>query len=299
MTEKIRLRSAASRRPREISRRPSPSSMQLPRIRKARWEGGWLRAGEALIQNQQFPEAIKRLTIFRDHQPWQNVPGLTDEALLRSGYAYSLIKSWDESRVAYERVVNAFPSSRWSDEARYRMAGPSSSRRISTGQPMPTARSSRVRDRACCQGAIPDRTVPHGAEALPGCGECIPGHHDHLRLPGIGAASLLEAGKAYLELNQQKQARRQLEQLFTRFSEHTLGRGSQGKIGPDQIRRKSFLCHGTSHSRQFCHRSYRWQGLNGEPRKTAAEQAPDSRHERGIRCDNIPDLHWRWRAFCP
>src|SRR5205814_983256 len=67
---------------------------------------GWAhyRAGEALILNQQYPDAIKRLSIFRDQPPWQNVSGLSDRAMLRLGFAFGLAKSWDQSRVAYERV---------------------------------------------------------------------------------------------------------------------------------------------------------------------------------------------------
>src|SRR5262249_38080215 len=82
---------------------------------------GWAhyRAGEALIQNQQYPEDAKLLIMIRDNPAWNNVAGLTDRALLRLGYANALLKNWDESRVAYERLANNFPNSTWADEGRY------------------------------------------------------------------------------------------------------------------------------------------------------------------------------------
>src|SRR5262249_25066933 len=82
---------------------------------------GWAhyRAGEALIQNQQYSDAIKRLVVFRDQPAWNNVAGLTDRGFVRLGYAYAVVKSWDESRNAYERAANQFPTGVWQDEARY------------------------------------------------------------------------------------------------------------------------------------------------------------------------------------
>ena len=82
---------------------------------------GWAnyRAGEALLQSQQYGDAIKRLVIFRDNPAWNNVSGLTDRGLVRLGYAFASVKSWDDSRVSYERAANQFPNSPWQDEARY------------------------------------------------------------------------------------------------------------------------------------------------------------------------------------
>ena len=51
--------------------------------------GSTIGAGEALIKNQQYGDAIKRLTIFRDNGSWNNVSGLTDRGLVRLGYACS------------------------------------------------------------------------------------------------------------------------------------------------------------------------------------------------------------------
>jgi len=77
------------------------------------------RAGECQLRLNAPSEAVKHLAVFRDQGPFQNLPGLTDRALLRLGYALGLIKQWDASRQAYEQVVNHFRSGPWIHEARY------------------------------------------------------------------------------------------------------------------------------------------------------------------------------------
>ena len=77
------------------------------------------RAGECQLQLKAPAEAVKQLAAFRDQGPFQNLPGLTDRALLRLGYALAQLKQWDQSRQAYEQVVNRFGTSPWIHEARY------------------------------------------------------------------------------------------------------------------------------------------------------------------------------------
>jgi TolA-binding protein len=77
------------------------------------------RAGEAILELGDFSQAVTRLAIFRDQQPFQNVPNLTDRALLRLGHAYEKMKQWDQSRQAHEQVVGRFPQSPWVNEACY------------------------------------------------------------------------------------------------------------------------------------------------------------------------------------
>jgi TolA-binding protein len=77
------------------------------------------RAGECQLRLDAPAEAVKQLAFFRDQGPFQNLPGLTDRALLRLGYALGLLKQWDASRQAYEQVVNRFGSGSWVAEARY------------------------------------------------------------------------------------------------------------------------------------------------------------------------------------
>ena len=77
------------------------------------------RAGECLMQAKDYDGAVKKLTLFRDFGPFQNLPGLTDRALLRLGHALGQLKQWDASRQAHEQVVSRFPQGPWRDEARY------------------------------------------------------------------------------------------------------------------------------------------------------------------------------------
>ncbi len=77
------------------------------------------REAECHLQLGNPDEAIKLLVKFRDHGPFQNLPGLTDRALLRLGFALGEKKQWDASRQAYETLIARFGSSPWVAEARY------------------------------------------------------------------------------------------------------------------------------------------------------------------------------------
>ena len=77
------------------------------------------RAGECHLHLEAPAEAVKYLAVFRDQGAFQNLPGLTDRALLRLGFALGQLKQWNPSRQAYEQVVNRFGSSPWVHEARY------------------------------------------------------------------------------------------------------------------------------------------------------------------------------------
>jgi TolA-binding protein len=181
---------------------------------------GWAyyRSGEALIQNQQYGEAIKRLSFLRDNPAWNNQPGLTDRALLRLGYAYAIVKSWDDSRLAYERLVNGFPNSPWHDEARY-------------GIGWALQQQKNFDAAANAYSIVVARTATDlAAKAQLQIGLCrveqkrwldaanaflvIPSTYDY---PELRAAALLEAGKAYLALNQREQANRQFERILREF----------------------------------------------------------------------------------
>ena len=71
------------------------------------------------LANNEVPEAIKRLSLFRSRTDLQNQPGLTDKALLRLGRRYAQAKNWDESRRAHIQLIATFPASPWLEEAYY------------------------------------------------------------------------------------------------------------------------------------------------------------------------------------
>ncbi len=195
---------------------------------------GWAhyRAGEALIQDQQYAAAAKRLIIFRDQGPWQNVPGLTDRALLRLGYSFALNKSWDDSRSAYERLVNNFPNSPWHDEARYGMGWAWQQQR--NLEPAANAYSQVVARTATDLAAkaqlqiglcrMEQKRYLDAANAF----LVIPSTYDY---PELRAAALLEAGKAYLELNQREQANRQFERILREFPGTPWADAAKEKLG--------------------------------------------------------------------
>jgi TolA-binding protein len=86
---------------------------------------GWAlyRTGEALLQNRQYAEAVKRLVFFRDVKSLQKQPGLSDAALLRLGQAYALARDGNASRQALERLRRDYPNSPLTEQARQLTGG--------------------------------------------------------------------------------------------------------------------------------------------------------------------------------
>jgi tetratricopeptide (TPR) repeat protein len=81
-------------------------------------EGRFL-AGESLIAQKKFAPAVELLKGFRDLGPLQNVPGVSDRAMLRLGYAYEQLQQFEPARQAYETLWGRYAQSPWRVEARY------------------------------------------------------------------------------------------------------------------------------------------------------------------------------------
>ena len=195
---------------------------------------GWAqyRAGEALIQNQQYSDAIKRLSLFRDQGAWQNVPGLSDRGLLRLGYAYSLVKGLNESRGAYERVVKAFPNSPWIDEARYGMGWTLQEQKnfegaVNAYQPIALRIATELAAKAQLQIGLCRMEQKRYQDAV-NAFLVIPTTYDY---PELRAAALLEAGDAYEMLNQRASAVRQFERIVTEFAGTPWADAAKEKLG--------------------------------------------------------------------
>lgn len=83
------------------------------------WQTAVYREAECLLQLGKTDEAVKLFVRFRDDGKFYNLPGLTDRALLRLGYALGELKQWDPSRQAYQAMLDRHGSSPWIHEARY------------------------------------------------------------------------------------------------------------------------------------------------------------------------------------
>ena len=86
------------------------------------WPEAKFLTGEALIAQKKYAPAVEHLKMFRDHGPLQNVPGISDRAMMRLAYAYEQLQQWEPARQAYETHWNRFGQSPWRVEARYGMA---------------------------------------------------------------------------------------------------------------------------------------------------------------------------------
>lgn len=86
------------------------------------WAEAKFLTGEALIAQKKYAPAVEHLKMFRDHGPLQNVPGVSDRAMMRLAYAYEQLNQFEPARQAYEAHWNRFAQSPWRVEARYGMA---------------------------------------------------------------------------------------------------------------------------------------------------------------------------------
>ncbi len=173
------------------------------------------RAGECLLQNGQLEEAAGRLKIFRDQGPFQNVPGVTDRALLRLGHALGNLKRWDESRQTLERMVNQFGGSPWIDEGRYALGWAMLHQNqldpaVAAFSQVTARNATELGARAQLQIAICrllQKRYPEAATAS----LVVPFTYDY---PEVSAFALVTAAQAHAEMKQPEQAVRLLERVL-------------------------------------------------------------------------------------
>jgi tetratricopeptide (TPR) repeat protein len=178
---------------------------------------GWAhyRAGEAFLQNQQYPEAIKRLALFRDNGEFNNLPGLSDRALLRLGQAHALNRGWEESRQAYERLTGAFPNSPLIDEARYGMGWAMQQQKnydgaVNAYTQVTQRTAAEVAAKAQLQIGLCRLEQQRHNEAATAL-LVVPFTYDY---PELSAVALLEAARAFSEGKQPQQARKLLDRVL-------------------------------------------------------------------------------------
>ena len=163
--------------------------------------------GEALCQQQAWNKAIDRLVPFRDQPPFQNVPDVSDRALLRLGQAYLETSQWDACRQTMGVLAQRFPLSALIDEALYDAAW--SWQRQAQYDPAVDAfrqvtgrTASEWGARAQLQIGLCRMEQKRWAEAVQAM-LSVPLTYDY---PQWQAAAYCEAGRAYLELKQPQAA---------------------------------------------------------------------------------------------
>jgi TolA-binding protein len=173
------------------------------------------RAAECQLALGKPDEAAKLLAPFRDKPEWQNLPNLTDRALLRLGFALGQQKQWEPARQAYEQVFNRFGNGPWANEARY-------------GAGWCLQNQSRFDEAVNLYTQVTANTATElGARAQLNIGQCrlaqkrypeagtallvVPFTYDY---PSLSATALLEAARAFSEDNKKDQAVRLLERVL-------------------------------------------------------------------------------------
>jgi TolA-binding protein len=173
------------------------------------------RAGECLYDARDYAGAVQRLALFRDKTEFQNLPGLTDRALLRLGHAYAQLKDWERSRQAHERVAARFGNSPWGHEARYGVGWAWQQQRqydqainayaqVVAGTPTQTAAKAQLQIGQC---RLAQKRFADAGNAL----LVVPFTYDY---PELSAVALLEAARAFQQLKQPDQAERLLRRVL-------------------------------------------------------------------------------------
>lgn len=172
------------------------------------------RVGEAFLHLGDWPQAVKQLGVFRDQPPFQNVPGVTDRALLRLGQAYAQMKQWDQSRQALEQVTGRFSNSPWVHEARYGIGWAWQNQKqfdnaVNAYQQVAGATAAEIGAKAQLQIGLcrlEQKRLPEATTAL----LVVPFTYDY---PELSAVALVEAARAFAEMKQRDQAARLLERV--------------------------------------------------------------------------------------
>jgi TolA-binding protein len=173
------------------------------------------RAGECQFQLNQPAEAVKQLAVFRDQQPFQNIAGLTDRALLRLGHAYAALKDWDKSRQAHEQVTSRFGNSPWVHEARYGIGWAWQNQgkfdeAVNVYQQVTAAVATDLAAKAQLQIGLcrlAQKRYPEASTAL----LVVPSTYDY---PELSALALCEAARSFVEQKQQDKATRLLQRVI-------------------------------------------------------------------------------------
>jgi tetratricopeptide (TPR) repeat protein len=173
------------------------------------------RAGECWMRLTEWNKAAARLAVFRDQGPFQNLPDLTDRALLRLGQALAHAGQWDQSRQAHEILVARFGNSPWILEARYGIGWAWQNQKqldnaINAYTQVTAVAATEIAARAQLQIGLCHREQKRYPEAIAAL-LVVPFTFDYAEL---SALALCEAARTLVETNQTDQAARLLHRVI-------------------------------------------------------------------------------------
>jgi TolA-binding protein len=180
----------------------------------------YYRAGECRLALGEPAEAVKLLSVFRDRGEFQNLPGVTDKALLRLGHALAQLKQWDASRQAHEQSAGRFPQSPWVHEARYGIGWALQNQKrldeaVNVYQQVASGTATEIGAKAQLQIGLcrlEQKRYPEATTAL----LVVPFTYDY---PEWNAVALVEAARTFGELKQNEQAVKLLERVIRDYPE--------------------------------------------------------------------------------
>jgi TolA-binding protein len=221
LTDKVRLRLGAYLATKGDNKTALGQFAAIYANAKSPYAGqAYYRAGECQLALGAPAEALKLLVVFRDRGEFQNLPGVTDKALLRLGHALAQLKQWDASRQAHEQCAGRFPQGPWVHEARYGIGWALQNQKrfdeaVGAYQQVASGTATEIGAKAQLQIGLcrlEQKRFPEAATAL----LVVPFTYDY---PEWNAAALVEAARTFGELKQNDQAVKLLQRVLRDYPE--------------------------------------------------------------------------------
>jgi TolA-binding protein len=207
LSDKLRLRLATCHAARGDTRaalgllEPMARGPENPFAGQAHW-----RAAECLIQQGNLEAAVQRLAVFRDQEAFQNLPGVSDAALVRLGYVLGRLGKWEQSRNAHAMALSRFGDGAWTLEARLGLGWGWQRQKdyakalevygqIPLDPPTETTARARILIGVC---KVAQEQYAEAVDAL----VAVPANHD---VPDLCAFALVEAAHALARTGQQEE----------------------------------------------------------------------------------------------
>ncbi len=189
------------------------------------------RSAEALLRGGEWAKAVEHLLPFRDQQPFQNLPDLSERAVLRLGHAYAQGGRWEESRQTLEILAGRFPQGPWADEARYGIGWARQNQKqfdpaVDAYQQVVRRTATEVAARAQLQIGLCRLEQKRPAEAATAL-LVVPFTYDY---PELNALALCEAARILADTKQPRQAIALLERVARDYPT-----GKHGEVARERL----------------------------------------------------------------